>query len=86
MITSGQELAGESSAKRRREVPPGKKEKKAWKWAVVPLVSLLQGSIFLDKSSEMQIVLILPWNTVSSSDINPKSINSAPAKIKLINF
>jgi len=26
----------------------------------------------------MQIVLILPWNTVSSSDMNPKSINSAP--------
>ena len=45
---------------------------------MVSLVSSLQGSIFFDKSLEMQIVLILPWNTVSSSDMNPKSINSAP--------
>jgi len=79
LITSGQELAEEASAKRRREIPPGTKEKKVWKWAVVvSLVSSLQGSIFFDQSLEMQIVLILPWNTVSSSDMNPKSINSAP--------
>lgn len=71
------DLASEGSARRRRTDPPGK-EKKVWKWEE-PVASgfFLQGSNLLAKSSEMQNEVILSWNTVSSSDMNPKIINSA---------
>lgn len=91
MNTSGQwwPAESESSARRRRavvvvvEVVQGRKEvvNKVWKWAVVLVVvscfSFLQGSHWLACFSVIQILAIRSWHTVSSSDINPKSINSA---------
>ena len=72
----------------RRLVPPDRvKAKYFWKCDVVSelleasavslLSSILQGSMLVNASLDMQILEITFWNTVNNSDINPNSINSA---------
>lgn len=72
----------------RRLVPPDRvKAKYFWKCDVVAVLlecsavsllpSILQGSMLVTASLDMQILEIALWNTVNNSDINPNSINSA---------
>jgi hypothetical protein len=69
----------EDSARRWRAVPGIKEVNKVWKWVVVEedVSSYLQGNHVLARLWGMQNLASLDWNTVSSSDMNPKSINSA---------
>ena len=78
----------------RRLVPPDRvKAKYFWKSDVVAVVlepsavsllsSILQGSMLVNASLDMQILEITFWNTVNNSDINPNSINSAK---KILHF
>lgn len=48
-----------------------------WEPVEEPVCGGLHGSIIFARLAGMQMSLIRPWNTVSSSEMNPKSINSA---------
>lgn len=74
--TFGHVLAEDSSAKRLLRLL---KKWAVWWWVVS---FILQGSMVLERCSGMHILLMGRWNTVSKSDINPKSISSESIKFQ----
>lgn len=74
--TFGHVLGEDSSAKRLLRLL---KKWAVWWWIVS---FILQGSMVLERCSGMHILLMGRWNTVSKSDINPKSISSESIKFQ----